>query len=186
MAQEGYKTASQIIPAHKNEISWVYTENDSLAEGVIQALKENGLHPGKDVLVVGGTCHGDTTNLLNKEIIGTGIQAAYLEGWSSVQSTHKYLQSKKVADGETYLPGDPNTAPSDAGEPHRFNFIPNPWVGNTQADLDNFKLWGHTLQRALQLLSLRAMRDRGALRPAVVLFPNRNIDRCRPAILSCG
>jgi ABC-type sugar transport system substrate-binding protein len=25
MAQEGYKTASQIIPAHKNEISWVYT-----------------------------------------------------------------------------------------------------------------------------------------------------------------
>jgi ribose transport system substrate-binding protein len=146
MAQEGYKTASQIIPAHKNEISWVYTENDSLAEGVIQALKENGLHPGKDVLVVGGTCHGDTTNLLNKEIIGTGIQAAFLEGWSSVQSTHKYLQSKKVADGETYLPGDPNTAPSDDGEAHRFNFIPNPWVGNTQADLDNFKLWGHTFK----------------------------------------
>ena len=23
------------------------------------------MHPGKDVLVVGGTCHGDTTNLLN-------------------------------------------------------------------------------------------------------------------------
>ena len=89
MAQEGYKTASQIIPAHKTEISWVYTENDLLAEGVIQALKENGLHPGKDVLVVGGTCHGDTTNLLNGEIIGTGIQAAFLEGWSSVQSTDK-------------------------------------------------------------------------------------------------
>jgi ABC-type sugar transport system substrate-binding protein len=146
LEQEGYMTASQIIPAHKNEISWVYTENDSLAEGVIQALKENGLHPGKDVLVVGGTCHGDTKNLLNKEIIGTGIQAAFLEGWSSVQSTHKYLQSKKVADGETYLPGDANTAPSDDGEAHRFNFIPNPWVGNTQADLDNFKLWGHTFK----------------------------------------
>ena len=146
MAQEGYKVASQIIPAHKNEISWVYTENDSQAEGVIQALKENGLHPGKDVLVVGGTCHGDTTNLLNKEIIGTGIQAAYLEGWSSVQSTHKYLQAKKVLDGDTYLTDDPNTAPSDTGEPHRFNFIPNPWVGNTQADLDNFKLWGHTFK----------------------------------------
>jgi ribose transport system substrate-binding protein len=146
MAQEGYKTASQIIPAHKNEISWVYTENDSLAEGVIQALKENGLHPGKDVLVVGGTCHGDTTNLLNKEIIGTGIQAAFLEGWSSVQSTYKYLKTKKVLDGDTYLPSDPNTPPSDDGEPHRFNFIPNPWVGNTQADLDNFKLWGYSFK----------------------------------------
>ena len=111
MAQEGYKTASQIIPAYKNEISWVYTENDSLAEGVIQALKESGLHPGKDVLVVGGTCHGDTTNLLNKELIGTGIQAAYLEGWSSVQTTYKYLKTKKVLDGDTYLPSRPQYAP---------------------------------------------------------------------------
>ena len=65
MAQEGYKTASQIIPAHKNEISWVYTENDFLAEGVIQALKENGLHPGQVICsrcLVAFTRHGDTTN----------------------------------------------------------------------------------------------------------------------------
>lgn len=143
MAQEGYKTAAQIIPAHKSEITWVYTENDSLAEGVIQALKENGLHPGKDVLVVGGTCHGDTTNLLHGELIGTGIQAAYLEGWSSVQTAYKAIKNGKVLDGEVYLPADPNKPPSDEGQAHRFNFIPNPWVGNTQADLDNFKLWGY-------------------------------------------
>ena len=31
-------------------------------------------------------------------------------------------------------------------KPHRFNFIPNPWVGNTQADLDNFKLWGYNFK----------------------------------------
>ncbi len=147
MAQEGYVTASQIIPAHKNEISWVYTENDSLAEGVIQALKENGLHPGKDVLVVGGTCHGDTTNLLNGELIGTGIQAAYLEGWSSVQTTYNYLQTKKVLPGAAYLPADPNTPPSDSGAPHRFEFIPNPWVGNTQADLNDFRLWGYSFKQ---------------------------------------
>jgi ABC-type sugar transport system substrate-binding protein len=146
MAQEGYKTAAQIIPAHKSEITWVYTENDSLAEGVIQALKENGLHPGKDVLVVGGTCHGDTTNLLSGEIIGTGIQAAFLEGWSSVQSTYKALKTGKVLDGETYLPADADKTPSDDGDAHRFNFIPNPWVGNTQADLDNFKLWGYSFK----------------------------------------
>ena len=143
MAQEGYKTAAQIIPAHKSEITWVYTESDSLAEGVIQALKENGLHPGKDVLVVGGTCHGDTTNLLHGELIGTGIQAAYLEGWSSVQTAYKIVKNGKVLDGDIYLPADPNKPPSDAGQAHRFNFIPNPWVGNTQADLDNFKLWGY-------------------------------------------
>jgi ABC-type sugar transport system substrate-binding protein len=143
MAQEGYKTASQIIPAHKSEITWVYTENDSLADGVIQALKENGLQPGKDVLVVGGVCHGDTTNLLNGALVGTGVQAAFLEGWSSVQSTYKYLNTKKVLDGEVYLPADPNKPPSDDGAPHRFNFIPNPWVTNAKADVDSFKLWGY-------------------------------------------
>ncbi|MBN9509141.1 MAG: sugar ABC transporter substrate-binding protein [Alphaproteobacteria bacterium] len=143
MAQEGYKTASQIIPAHKSEITWVYTENDSLADGVIQALKENGLQPGKDVLVVGGVCHGDTTNLLNGSLIGTGVQAAFLEGWSSVQSTYKYLNTKKVLDGAVYLPDDPNKPPSDDGAPHRYNFIPNPWVTNAKADVDSFKLWGY-------------------------------------------
>ncbi len=143
MAQEGYKTAAQIIPAHKSEISWVYTESDSLAEGVIQALKENGLHPGVDVLVVGGTCHGDTTNLLQGELIGSGIQAAYLEGWSSVQTAYKAVKNGKVIDGETYLPANTDKPPSDDGPVHRFNFIPNPWVGNTQADLDAFRLWGY-------------------------------------------
>jgi ABC-type sugar transport system substrate-binding protein len=143
MAQEGYKTASQIIPPHKSEITWVYSENDSLADGVIQALRENGLHPGKDVLVVGGVCHGDTTNLLNGNLIGTGVQAAFLEGWSSVQTAYKYLKTRKVLNGETYLPADPDKPPSDDGEPHRFNFIPNPWVTNAKADLDSFRLWGY-------------------------------------------
>lgn len=118
MQQEGYKVASQVIPAHKSEISWVYTENDSLASGVLQALSENGLHPGKDVLVVGGTCHGDTTDLLSGALVGTGVQAAYLEGWQSVQTLYKY-------------------------------FIPNPAVGNTKQDLENFRLWGFTLGSGL-------------------------------------
>ncbi|MBV8566231.1 MAG: sugar ABC transporter substrate-binding protein [Methylobacteriaceae bacterium] len=144
MQQEGYKVASQVIPAHKKDLSWVYTENDSLATGVIQALKENGLQPGKDVLVVGGTCHGDTTNLLAGEMVGTGIQAAYLEGAQSVQTIYKYLATKKVEDGEVYLPADPDKPPPDEGAPHKYNFIPNPSVGNTKEDLDKFRLWGMT------------------------------------------
>ena len=172
MAQEGYKTASQIIPAHKNEISWVYTENDFLAEGVIQALKENGLHPGKDVLVVGGTCHGDTTNPLNKEIIGTGIQAAFLEGWSSVQSTHKYLQSKKVAEGKISARRPKHGAAGRRRSPS-LQLHTNPWVGNTQADLDNFKLWGHTFKELCNYWPLKNARPRGFFPRSY--FPHRNM-----------
>ena len=38
------------------------------------------------------------------EIVGNGIQAAFLEGWSSVQSTYKAIKTGKVEDGEVYLP----------------------------------------------------------------------------------
>jgi ABC-type sugar transport system substrate-binding protein len=144
MSQEGYQVGSQVIPPKKDEITWVYTENDSLATGVIQALKEAGKTPGKDVLVVGGTCHGDTSDLLSQSIVGTGVQAAFLEGWQSVQTLHKYLNTKTVNEGKLYLEATPDTKPSDDGAPSRFNFIPNPAVGNTQADIDNFKLWGWT------------------------------------------
>ncbi len=146
MSQEAYQVGSQIFPPKKDEITWVYTENDSQATGAIQALKEIGRTPGKDVLVVGGTCHGDTSDLLSGALVGTGVQAAFLEGWQSVQTLHKYLQTKTVNDGKLYLPADPDNKPSDEGAPSRFNFIPNPAVGNTQADLDNFKLWGWTFK----------------------------------------
>lgn len=146
MSQEGYQVGSQIIPPKKDEITWVYTENDSLATGVIQALQEAGKTPGKDVLVVGGTCHGDTSDLLSQKIVGTGVQAAFLEGWQSVQTLHKYLNTKEVKDGKLYLEPTRDAPPSDEGAPSRFNFIPNPPLGNTQADLDNFKLWGWTFK----------------------------------------
>jgi ribose transport system substrate-binding protein len=143
MQQEGYQVGSQVIPPKKDDISWVYTESDSIASGVLQALKESGKTPGKDVLVVGGTCHGDTSDLLSKKLVGTGIQAAFLEGYQSVQTLHKILTTKKVKDGEVYLPADPDHPPSDEGDASRYNFIPNPALGNTQADLDKFKLWGY-------------------------------------------
>lgn len=144
MSQEGYQVGSQVIPPRKDEVTWVYTENDSLATGVIQALRESGKTPGKDVFVVGGTCHGDTSDLISGALVGTGVQAAFLEGWQSVQTLHKYLNTGTVNEGKLYLEANPDTPPSDEGAPSRFNFIPNPALGNTQAELDAFKLWGWT------------------------------------------
>lgn len=147
MSQEGYKAASQLIPPKKDEVTWVYTESDAVGQGVIQALKEVGKTPGKDVLVVGGTCHGDTSDLVSGSLVGTGVQAAFLEGWQSVQTLHKVLKNGgKVNDGKLYLPATADTKPSDDGMASRYNFIPNPAVGNTQADLDKFRLWGWTFK----------------------------------------
>jgi ABC-type sugar transport system substrate-binding protein len=140
----GYKVASQIIPAHKGEITWLYTENDSLAGAAAQAARENGLEPGKDILIVGGTCHGDSKHVKNGEIAGTAIQSGYFEGWMAVQALGKYVAQGKVVDGEKYLEDDPNAPPADDAPLYRYNFLPNPAVGNSQAAYDAARMWGKT------------------------------------------
>ncbi len=145
MEDDGYKVASQIIPAHKDGLTWIYTENDSMAGASAQALRENGLTPGKDVYVVGGTCHGDPTHVINGDLIGTAIQSGYFEGWLAVQTLAKFNRDGKVKDGEMFYPDNPDAPPSDDGLAYRFNYIPNPPVANTQLAHDTTKMWGKTL-----------------------------------------
>lgn len=143
MEDDGYKVASQIIPARKKDVTWIYTQNDAMAAAAAQALKENGLTPGKDVFVVGGTCLGDPTHVLSGDLVGTAIQSGYFEGWLAVQTIAKIKASGKVLDGEKFY--DAGKAPADAGPAYRFNYMPNPAIGNTKADHDNARMWGKTL-----------------------------------------
>jgi ABC-type sugar transport system substrate-binding protein len=50
--QQGQKVMENLIQAHGNSITAVYTHNDEMALGAIQALKAANMNPGKDVLVV--------------------------------------------------------------------------------------------------------------------------------------
>ena len=146
--KEGYDTTKSVVAANKDKISWVYGNNDAIAAGVIQALEESGLKPGKDVLVVGGTCHGDSSNLLGGKLVGTAIQPAFLEGYLSVQVLNQYLKNgKKVEDGEFNVPPDANTPPSDDAVPHKYNFMPNPKIAPTQKAYDEAKIWGYSMKQ---------------------------------------
>ncbi len=142
LEDEGYKVAAQIIPANKGQLTWLYTENDSLAGAAAQAARENGLVPGKDILIVGGTCHGDSKHVKNGEIAGTAIQSGYWEGWMAVQALGKFNSQGKVQDGEVYLADNPDAAPADSDPVFKYNFLPNPAVGNSQAAYDAAKMWG--------------------------------------------
>jgi ribose transport system substrate-binding protein len=48
----GQKVMENLIQAHGKNITAVYTHNDEMALGAIQALKAANMNPGKDVLVV--------------------------------------------------------------------------------------------------------------------------------------
>ena len=48
--ETGYEKGSQVIPRFKGKgIDFLYVSNQQAANGIIRALKENGIKPGKDV-----------------------------------------------------------------------------------------------------------------------------------------
>ena len=49
---KGLEVMQNLIQAHGKNITVVYTHNDDMALGAIQALKSAGMNPGKDVIVV--------------------------------------------------------------------------------------------------------------------------------------
>lgn len=138
----GYDIGAQMIAANRAKgIDLIYANNDALALGIIHALEEAGYHPGKNVMVVGGTCHGDLNALREGKQYATGLQAALLEGMFTVQTVHKFIVAGKT-EGEVYrAPGDPDSIPEATGVPARFNFIPNPPVRS--GEIDTARLWGY-------------------------------------------
>lgn len=144
-AQTGYTAAQGLITANKDKgIDLVYAQNDALADGVIQALEEAGYTPGSDVAVVGGTCHGKLDNLENGKQWATGLQAARLEGVSTIDVIARYLANPTVTDGDYNAPADPDAFPAQPDTISRYNYIPNPGVPATA--IDDTKLWGFTLR----------------------------------------
>jgi ribose transport system substrate-binding protein len=109
----GYDGAKQLIAAHRGDgIDLVYAHNSALAEGVIQALQEEGFTPGVDVMVVGGTCHGNLDHLENGEEFATGLQAARLEGQFSVRTLNEYITTGSLTDFFNFIPNPPVHSPA--------------------------------------------------------------------------
>ena len=140
----GYNAGLSLIPANRDKgIDLVYAENDALASGMILALEEAGYEPGVDVGVVGGTCHGNLTDLEEGEQFATGLQSARLEGVQAMLTADLYFRNPAIADGEYRASDDPDAIPAQ-DQLYTYNFIPNPAVYGT--DIDETRLWGFTMR----------------------------------------
>jgi len=110
--QEGYDGTKQLLAKHSADgVDLVYAHNSALAEGVIQALEEEGFTPGTDVMVVGGTCHGNLTYLEDGREFATGMQAIRLEGTMTIEAIHEYLTTGKLAQFDNFIPNPPVHSP---------------------------------------------------------------------------
>jgi ribose transport system substrate-binding protein len=140
----GYEAGLSLIPAHRDAgIDFVYAENDALASGMILALEEAGFTPGVDVGVVGGTCHGNLSDLEDGGQYATGLQAARLEGVQAMLTADLYFTNPTIEEGEYRAAADPDGIPPQ-DQLRTFNFIPNPAVYGS--DIDTTSLWGFTMR----------------------------------------
>lgn len=145
-SQGGFTAASQVIPKYAAQgIDFVVAGSNNMGVGVVKALQQNGLTPGKNVIVVAGDFSGDKQPLLNGQIQSAVLQSPVLEGTLVVQTAARYLSTGKVVDVTTHLPAartEPvisNTAPSKS------TIMPDP--GITLENEKSMVVWGRTIDQ---------------------------------------
>jgi ABC-type sugar transport system substrate-binding protein len=142
--ETGYQKGSQIIPKYKSKgIDFLYVSNQQAANGIIRALKENGIAPGKDVQIVSSDCSGSLEAVKNGETFGTGLQPAAIEGRLGVITAAKYIATGKTAGDVKQLDATPEAPKADATPPAKFNYMPHaPAIGKKGVEAAN--VWGYT------------------------------------------
>lgn len=148
-AQSGYEAASQIIPKFKADgIDFVYAQNNNSATGVVQALEQNGLTPGEDVIVIAGDYSGDKAPLREGKIYSAVVQSPVIEGMLIVRTAAQYIATGEIADGEVTIESDEEKPEAEVVSPAKTTFMMNPPI--TAENYDSFKIWGMTIDELVK------------------------------------
>jgi ABC-type sugar transport system substrate-binding protein len=141
--ETGYQIGSQVVPKYKGKFDFLFVSNQQAANGIIRALKENGIAPGKDVYIVSGDCSGSLEAVKNGETFGTGIQPAAVEGALAVRTAAKYAAHGKIEGDIIQLVVEAEAPAIENTPPAKYNYMPHaPAIG---ADgVASTKIWGDT------------------------------------------
>jgi ribose transport system substrate-binding protein len=90
------KVMENIIQAKAKEITAVYAHNDEMALGAIQALKDAGLKPGQDVLVVSVDGEKDALKAVARGEMNVTVECNPRFGPIAFDTIEKYLAGDKV------------------------------------------------------------------------------------------
>jgi len=140
-AQAAFRAASQIIPKYLADgIDFIYCESNDLCVGVLPALEQNGLTPGKDVYVVAGTFSGDKQPLRDKLFYSTVLQSPVIEGQLVIRTAIQYLRTGEVKPGTFEVPPEPTDPGLSDDPPYQATYMPNPAI--TPESIDTLEIWG--------------------------------------------
>lgn len=145
-SQGGFTAASQIVPKYQSQgIDFVVAGSNNIGAGVVKALQQSGLTPGKDVTVVAGDFSGDKQPLLNGQIQSAVLQSPVIEGILIVQTVARYRSTGKVASGTVHLTATPDEPKISNTPPSRSTIMPDP--GITLQNVKTLKVWGRTIDQ---------------------------------------
>ncbi|WP_445399062.1 sugar ABC transporter substrate-binding protein [Streptomyces sp. LE64] len=144
-AQGGFTAASQVLSKYKSRgIDIVVAGSNNIGTGVVKALQQYGLRPGKDVTVVVGDFSGDQQPLIKGEIYSAVLQSPVIEGILAVQTVARLRATGEVVDEVVNLP-EAKTQPAVTDTPpSRFTYMPHPAI--TPQNYASLRVWGRSIR----------------------------------------
>lgn len=141
--ETGYEIGSQVIPKYNGQFDFLFVSNQQAANGIIRALKENGIAAGKDVYIVSGDCSGTLDAVKSGETFGTGIQPAAVEGALAIRTAAKLIATGKVEGDVVQMGVTPEPPPLEMTAPAKYNYMPHaPAIGAEGIAKTN--IWGYS------------------------------------------
>jgi simple sugar transport system substrate-binding protein len=94
---EGKQVMEALLKKHGREIEILYSHNDDMALGAIQAIEEAGLKPGKDILIVTIDAIREAVQAIVDGRISCTVECNPLFGPKIYDTVAKILRGEKVA-----------------------------------------------------------------------------------------
>jgi ABC-type sugar transport system substrate-binding protein len=143
-SQGGFTAASQVIPKYQSQgIDFVVAGSNNMGAGVVKALQQSGITPGKDVYVVAGDFSGDKQPLRSGLIQSAVLQSPVIEGTLIIQTAARYLSTGKTVAGTTTLKATEEEPALANTPPSKSTIMPH--AGITLKNIDTLKVWGKTV-----------------------------------------
>jgi ribose transport system substrate-binding protein len=93
---QGQKVMESLIQAHGRNITAVYTHNDEMALGAIQALRAANMNPGKDVLVVSVDGQKSALEAIQKGEMNATVECNPRFGPVAFDTLEKFKRGEKI------------------------------------------------------------------------------------------
>jgi galactofuranose transport system substrate-binding protein len=107
--EEGKKVMASLLQSHGKKIQVLYSHNDDMAIGAIEAIEEFGLRPGKDIIIVSVDGTRRALEKLLEGKINSVVECSPLLGPNLVQAVKELMDGrilpKRIVTPETIFTG---------------------------------------------------------------------------------